>query len=110
MDEPTLVDPASVILARMEVKLDNALAEQTRHSTIIDRHDRVLGEHSNRLTANETTVKSIGRELGELDKEVAEVRARRTVTPAALGIALTIAITALGILVTFLAVYHGAAK
>lgn len=32
-------DPVAVILARMEVKLDNALTEQARHGTRIDRHD-----------------------------------------------------------------------
>lgn len=51
---PPIGDPTSVILARMEVKLDNALAEQSRHSTIIDRHDRILDEHGNRLTVLET--------------------------------------------------------
>lgn len=55
MSEPTSMgDPVAVILARMEVKLDNALTEQSRHSTIIERHDQTLGEHGNRLTALET--------------------------------------------------------
>lgn len=55
MSEPTSVgDPVAVILARMEVKLDNALTEQSRHSTIIERHDQSLVEHGNRLTALET--------------------------------------------------------
>ena len=49
-----LGDPTAVILARMEVKLDNALAEQSRHGAIIDRHDRILGEHGNRITVLET--------------------------------------------------------
>lgn len=55
MSEPTQhADPVAVILARVEVKLDNALTEQSRHSTIIDRHDSILGEHGNRITALET--------------------------------------------------------
>ncbi|HET6916910.1 MAG TPA: hypothetical protein VFH56_12540 [Acidimicrobiales bacterium] len=55
MTEPVHTgDPVAVILARMEVKLDNALTEQSRHSTIIDRHDATLGEHGNRITALET--------------------------------------------------------
>lgn len=47
-------DPTAVILARVEVKLDNALAEQTRHSAIIDRHDRSINELGNRVTVLET--------------------------------------------------------
>lgn len=54
MTEPIPVDHVAVILARMEVKLDNALTEQSRHSTIIERHDGILGEHGNRITALET--------------------------------------------------------
>lgn len=49
-----LGDPTAVILARMEVKLDNALTEQSRHTTTLDRHDSILGEHGNRITALET--------------------------------------------------------
>lgn len=47
-------DPVAVILARMEVKLDNALTEQARHTTTLDRHDKTLGQHASRLTALET--------------------------------------------------------
>lgn len=58
MTDPTpqqhTADPVAVILARMEVKLDNALTEQARHTSIIERHDTILGEHGNRLTALET--------------------------------------------------------
>ena len=53
MTEPT-ADPIAVLLARIEVKLDNSLAEQNRHASTLDRHDKTLGEHSNRLTKLET--------------------------------------------------------
>lgn len=53
MSEPT-ADPTAVILARMEVKLDNALDQQKRHSTTLDRHESTLVQHGNRLTALET--------------------------------------------------------
>lgn len=49
MPEPT-ADPIAVLLARIEVKLDNSLAEQSRHTSTLDRHDKILGEHGNRLT------------------------------------------------------------
>lgn len=52
--QPLHGDPTAVILARMEVKLDNALAEQSRHSSILDRHDDLLAKHGNRLVALET--------------------------------------------------------
>lgn len=57
MSEPQATqggDPTAVILARMEVKLDNALTEQSRHSSTLDRHDAQLNEHGNRLVALET--------------------------------------------------------
>lgn len=47
-------DPVAVILARMEVKLDNALTEQARHTGTLERHDKVLNDHGNRLTSLET--------------------------------------------------------
>jgi hypothetical protein len=47
-------DPTAVILARMEVKLDNALTEQSRHGTTLDRHDRLITDNGNRITALET--------------------------------------------------------
>jgi hypothetical protein len=47
-------DPVAVILARMEVKLDNALTEQGRHTTTLDRHDKELGRLGNRVTSLET--------------------------------------------------------
>lgn len=53
MTEPT-ADPIAVLLARIEVKLDNSLAEQTRHTSTLDRHDKILGEHGNRITRVET--------------------------------------------------------
>jgi hypothetical protein len=49
MPEPT-ADPIAVLLARIEVKLDNSLAEQSRHTSTLDRHDKILGEHGNRMT------------------------------------------------------------
>lgn len=57
---PPIGDPTSVILARMEVKLDNALAEQSRHGSVIERHDRILGEHGNRITVLETQQEAEG--------------------------------------------------
>lgn len=48
-------DPIAVILARMEVKLDNALTEQARHSTTLDRHDGRIGGAEDRLTVLEST-------------------------------------------------------
>ena len=45
-DDATMVsgDPVAVILARMEVKLDNALTEQARHSSQIDKIDERVDE------------------------------------------------------------------
>ena len=58
MSEPLqqvpITDPTAVILARMEVKLDNALAEQSRHATRLDKAERIQSEHGNRLVALET--------------------------------------------------------
>lgn len=47
-------DPVAVILARMEVKLDNALTEQAKHATSIDRHGQRLAKAEDRLTKVET--------------------------------------------------------
>lgn len=47
-------DPIAVLLARIEVKLDNALTEQARHSTTLERHDVRISKAENRLTALET--------------------------------------------------------
>jgi hypothetical protein len=54
MSEPQATDPTAVILARMEVKLDNALSEQGRHATRLDKAERIQTEHGNRLVALET--------------------------------------------------------
>ena len=51
-------DPIAVILARVEVKLDNALTEQSRHGNRLDRVEGVQAEHGNRLTALETKTTS----------------------------------------------------
>jgi hypothetical protein len=51
-------DPIAVILARVEVKLDNALTEQSRHGTRLDRIEGTQAEHGNRLTALETRTDS----------------------------------------------------
>lgn len=48
-------DPVAVILARMEVKLDNALTEQARHATRIDKHDEKLSNHGDRIMALESS-------------------------------------------------------
>jgi hypothetical protein len=48
-------DPVAVILARMEVKLDNALTEQAKHSTTLDRHDTRLRGVEDRLTVIESS-------------------------------------------------------
>jgi hypothetical protein len=49
MPPEPVTDPIAVLLARIEVKLDNSLAEQGRHTSILDRHERILGDHSNQL-------------------------------------------------------------
>lgn len=56
MSEPqqSPADPTAVILARMEVKLDNALDQQARQGTTIDRHDVRITKLENRTTALET--------------------------------------------------------
>ncbi len=45
-DSPTPAsgDPVAVILARMEVKLDNALTEQARHGSRIDKADERIDQ------------------------------------------------------------------
>ena len=48
-------DPVAVILARMEVKLDNALTEQAKHSTTLERHDVRISKAEDRLTKVEST-------------------------------------------------------
>ena len=48
-------DPIAVILARMEVKLDNALTEQAKHSTTLDRHDQRLRSVEDRTTVLEAS-------------------------------------------------------
>lgn len=48
-------DPVAVILARMEVKLDNALTEQAKHSTTLDRHDQRLRALEDRATTLEAS-------------------------------------------------------
>jgi hypothetical protein len=48
-------DPIAVILARMEVKLDNALTEQAKHSTTLDRHDQRLRAVEDRTTTLEAS-------------------------------------------------------
>lgn len=52
-DGPQTGDPVAVILARMEVKLDNALTEQARHTSTLDRHDKEIGRLGNRVTSLE---------------------------------------------------------
>lgn len=51
-------DPIPVILARMEVKLDNALAEQARHAGEIKVHDGRIDRIEDRMTTLETKHKS----------------------------------------------------
>jgi hypothetical protein len=75
--EPS-ADPIAVLLARIEVKLDNSLAEQTRHTSTLDRHDKILGEHSNRITRVETR-------LGAEDDNRARSYSGRQVLWAAVG-------------------------
>ena len=54
MSELTQGDPIAVILARMEVKLDNALEQQKEHKSLLDQHGATLEKHGNRLTKLET--------------------------------------------------------
>lgn len=65
MSEPIQADPTAVILARMEVKLDNALTEQSRHTSRIDRLDALTTEHGNRITALETVDRTEERQHGQ---------------------------------------------
>lgn len=102
-EQPPNYDPVAVILARMETKLDNALTEQARHGTALDRHDRILNEHGNRLTAVETTTKGMPEQIDVL-------ASRKYVSPAALGWAIGTAIACLGVLITFLAIYGHTAR
>lgn len=91
MTEPHVtVDPTAVILARMEVKLDNALTEIGKHSSTLDKHETAIGEQGNRLTALETTV-------GTLPK--------KAVAPIVVWSAIALAVTALGVLAAFLSVH-----
>ena len=105
MSEPTQTlppmhgDPIAVILARMEVKLDQALAEQQRHSTILDRHDSILNEHGNRLTAVETGIH-------EIPARVVALEGRKYVSPATIYGALTILFIALGALGAIVGALH----
>lgn len=48
-------DPIAVILARMEVKLDNALTEQAKHGTTLDRHDGRIRGVEDRVTVLEAS-------------------------------------------------------
>lgn len=91
-------DPVAVILARVETKLDNALTDLARHSSNLDRHDGILGEHGNRLTAAETTLRPVPGQIEALEQ-------RRYVSPAAFAWAIGTAVAALAVLVTFLAAY-----
>jgi hypothetical protein len=54
MTEPAHGDPIAVILARMEVKLDNALEQQKEHKSLLDKHGATLELHGTRLTKLET--------------------------------------------------------
>jgi hypothetical protein len=84
-------DPVAVILARMEVKLDQALTEQGRHASILDRHDHTLDLHGNRITAAETTVADLPRRIQVLED-------RKAVSPATMYAALTLLAVAIGAL------------
>jgi phage shock protein A len=92
-------DPIAVILARMEVKLDQALAEQQRHASILDRHDQFLNEHGNRLTAVETS-------MHEIPERIVVLEQRRTVTPAALTTAISILLGIITALAAIFAALH----
>lgn len=99
----TAVDPVAAvreILARVEAKLDAYFAEQARHGVTLERLDRTVIDNGNRITAVETTVREVVRDIDT-------VTANKTVTPAALAWALGFGLTALGVLITFLALYHG---
>jgi hypothetical protein len=98
--QPMHGDPVAVILARMEVKLDQALTEQTRHASILQRHDQVLDVHGNRITAAETTVADLPRRIQVLED-------RKTVAPATVYAALTVLFVALGALAAIVGALHG---
>lgn len=49
-------DPVAVILARMEVKLDNALTEQARHGSRLDQH----GSEIDTLKQDVAVIKAAG--------------------------------------------------
>jgi hypothetical protein len=65
-------DPVAVILARMEVKLDNALTEQARHGTEISAIQTKQQEHGNRLTKIEATwqTERVADRLSVVEKKV----------------------------------------
>lgn len=96
MTEPIHGDPIAVILARMEVKLDNALEQQKEHKSLLDKHGQTLELHGTRLTKLETA-----RE-GDGEHEQRTV-SNRTVFWTA--VAAVVAIIAL--IVTLLISYHG---
>lgn len=51
-----IADPIAVVLARIEVKLDNTLTELGKHASTLDRHTATLEDYGNRLTTLETIV------------------------------------------------------
>jgi hypothetical protein len=83
VNEPA--DPTAVILARLEVKLDNALTEQARHTATIDRHDGRLNELATDIASLKTTVATLP---------------KKAVSPTALMWAVGTAVGAIGVLIT----------
>lgn len=65
-------DPIPVILARMEVKLDNALSEQARHATELTSHDGRIDRVEDRMTALETkhSTEDVGTRITALEKRM----------------------------------------
>ena len=65
-------DPIPVILARMEVKLDSALAEQARHASEIKGHDGRIDRVEDRMTALETkhTSEDVAARVGALERRM----------------------------------------
>lgn len=65
-------DPIPVILARMEVKLDNALSEQARHAGEITKHDGRIDRIEDRMTALETkhSTEKAGDRITALEKRM----------------------------------------
>lgn len=59
-------DPIAVLLARIEVKLDNSLAEQARHTTTLDRHDVRISKLENRTSILETRDESDNAHQGRM--------------------------------------------